>query len=235
MSLRRLIFVFTLLGSLTTQAQTLTTNPDQSTHNEPDRNWVVKVAPLSLLDPDNTIQIGVERLLGRQHAVQAEFGYGWQAINLWQNSQNTRYSGREVWRGRVEYRYYFNRANEPIGPYVAVEGFYKQVNARESGTTGVGCETGQCQYYQLFTALVSKHVWGGHVKIGRQFSLSPDNRLLLDFYTGLGYRRSNVERVGRPSGVYYYGSSGYNLFDAFTPQPYPVISVAWGFKVGYSL
>jgi len=87
----------------------------------------------------------------------------------------------------------------------------------------------------LFTAPMSKHVWGGHIKIGRQFSLSPDNRLLLDFYTGLGYRRSNVERFGRPSGVYYYGSAGYNLFDAFTPQPYPVISVAWGFKIGYSL
>ena len=88
MSLRRSLLAFTLLGSLVTQAQTLTPNPDQSTitkptYNEPDRNWVVKVAPLSLLDPDNTIQIGVERLLGRQHAVQAEFGYGWQAINLW--------------------------------------------------------------------------------------------------------------------------------------------------------
>jgi Protein of unknown function (DUF3575) len=157
-------------------------------------------------------------------------------MNLWQNSQNKRYSEREVWRGRVEYRYYLNRSYAPIGQYVAAEGFYKQVNARESGTIGVGCPTGQCQYYQLFTSPVSKYVWGGHVKFGRQFSISPNDRLLIDVYTGLGFRRRRVERFDRPAaGLYYYESAGYNLFDAFSPQTYAIISMVYGFKIGYSL
>ena len=246
MTLPRLILLFTLLASLTAtvQAQVLTpaneSDPYPLRPAERDPKWVIKFAPLTLFDPDNTVQVGVERLLGQQHAVQVEMGYGWQGINLWQNSQNRRYSDREVWRGRAEYRYYFNRADAPVGPYVAAEGFYKQVNARESGTTGIGCGTNDatfrpCQYYRMFTSPVSKNVWGGHIKIGRQFSISPDDRLLIDIYTGLGFRRSNVERFGRPSGVYYYGSAGYSLFDAFSPQTYAVLSVAYGFKIGYSL
>lgn len=233
------VLVFGLLLSASVQGQTLRSNPDQATtrldERTGDRNWVVKFAPLSLLDPDNTVQFGAERLLGQQHAVQAEFGYGPQGMNLWQNTQNKRYSSREVWRGRAEYRYYMNQNEGVIGSYVAVEGFYKQVNARESGTIGVGCGTGACQYYRVFTAPVSKYVWGGHIKIGRQFSISPNDRLLIDFYTGLGIRRSRVERFGRPTGVYYYGSAGYNLFDAFSPQTYAVVSMAYGFKIGYSL
>ena len=226
--------VVLLLASLAAQAQPLRDDPDQSTRAPQVRNWVVKFAPLSLFDPDNTVQFGIERLLGGQHGVQAEFGYGWQGMNLWQNSQNHRYSRREVWRGRLEYRYYVNRASAPIGQYVAVEGFYKQVNALESGTAGIGCQTGLCQYYQLFTSPVSKYVWGGHVKFGRQFSVLPSDRLLVDVYTGLGFRQRQVGRFGQPNGVYYYESAGYNLFDAFSPQTYAIISMAYGIKVGYS-
>jgi hypothetical protein len=237
---RRSLLIFGLLLSAAAHGQTLRSDPDQSTltslaNRSNDRNWVVKFAPLSLFDPDNTVQFGVERLLGRQHAVQAEFGYGPQGMNLWQNNQNRRYSSREVWRGRAEYRYYMNRDEGLIGPYVAVEGLFKQVNARESGTIGIGCETGMCQYYQMFTAPVSKSVWAGHIKIGRQFSVSPNDRLLIDFYTGLGFRRSHVERFGRPGGVYYYRSAGYNLFDTFTPQTHAVVSMSYGVKIGYTL
>lgn len=236
MMLRRLTGLLLLLSTLTGQAQSLTPNPDSLGYpSDRPRRWVVKFAPLSLFDPDNTIQVGAERLLSRQHTVQAEFGYGWQGLNLWQNSRSTRYRDREVWRGRVEYRYYFNRTGAPIGRYVAAEGFFKQVNARESGTAGIGCETGLCQYYRLFDEPVRKYVWGGHVKIGRQFALTPDDRLLMDFYAGLGFRRSRVERFALPTSQYYYESAGYTLFDAFSPRQYAVVSVAYGIKIGYSL
>lgn len=235
MSLRHLLPVLTLLGSLTAPAQQIADDPDQSIRRERVPRWVVKLAPLSLFDPDNTIQVGLERRLGSRHALQGEFGYGWQGMNLWQNNQSSRYSDREVWRGRAEYRYYLGPPGGPIGQYVAVEGFYKQVNARESGTVGIGCETGNCRYYRLFSDPVSKYVWGGHIKFGRQFSLTPNDRLLFDIYVGLGFRRSRVERTQLASGVYYYGSAGYTLFDAFSPRNYAAVSVAYGFKIGYAL
>src|SRR5919202_6575111 len=105
----RTLLLWTLAGSSLSQAQTIVPNPDSSvSRKEPGSAWVIKFAPLSLFDPDNTIQFGIERRLGNRHGIQAEFGYGWQGMNLWQNSQNKRYSNREVWRTRAEYRYYFN-------------------------------------------------------------------------------------------------------------------------------
>lgn len=223
-------------GSLVAQQRINSPNPDSSDRFVRERAWVVKVAPLSLFDPDNTIQFGVERWLGGRHALQAEFGYGWQSINLWQNSQNQRYSDREVWRGRAEYRYYYHPTSRLGGSYFAVEGFYKQVNALESGTYGVGCQSGPCQYYRIFREPVQKYVWGMHAKTGRQFALTPDDRWLMDIYVGLGFRKSEINRYERPSSsAYFYESAGYSLFDAFSPRPYPVVSLAYGFKIGYAL
>ncbi len=224
-----------LLGSASAiQAQRINPDPLYSIHTQEARRTVVKFAPLTLFDPDNTIQFGIERLMGQQHAVQLELGYGFQGMNLWETSQNQRYSDREVWRGRAEWRYYLRKTAQPQGQYVALEGFYKQVNVRERGTIGVGCSTGSCQYYQLFTAPLQKYVWGGHVKFGRQFPLIAHNdRLLVDLYLGLGFRRRMTERY-QSSGNSYYGSAGYTLFDTFSPTPHALISIAYGVKFGWA-
>jgi len=197
--------------------------------------WVVKFAPLSLVDPDNTIQFAAERRLGRRNAVQAEAGYGFQGMNLWQNSQNTRYTDREVWRGRIEWRHYFQRSNWPQGPYMALETFYKQVNVRENGTVGVGCSGGPCQYYQQFTAPLQKYVWGGHIKFGGQASLTADERLFVDVYMGVGFRNRQVERFRTDNADGYVYGYGYSIFDSFSPVAYPLLSLSGGMKIGYSL
>lgn len=236
----RLFLVICLLwvGLLRVWGQGLQPFPNVEPDTEPVRKWVVKFAPLSLFDPDNTIQFGVERLFGQHNAVHFEGGYGVQSLNIWRNTQNQRYTDKEVWRSRVEWRYYFAKTDQPRGRYIAVEGFYKQVNVRESGTIGVGCTTGPCQYYQIFTAPLEKYVWGGHIKYGRQFPLFPDNnRLLADVYLGLGFRGRQIARFQPPDNQYnqfYYPAGGYSLFDAFSPTPYVLISVAYGAKIGYS-
>lgn len=230
--------VFLLTGVMMVRAQGIQPLPSPNIDTEPARKWAVKFAPLSLFDPDNTIQFGIERLFGQHNAVQLEGGYGFQGMNLWQNSQNERYTHKEVWRSRVEWRYYFTKTDQPTGRYIAVEGFYKQVNVRESGTIGVGCATGPCQYYQLFTAPLQKYVWGGHVKFGRQFPLIPNNnRLLADVYLGLGFRVRRIDRFQQPDNQYnqyYYRPAGFTLFDSFSATPYTLISVAYGAKIGYS-
>lgn len=217
------------------RAQRIEPDPLYSTHAQPTRPWVVKFAPLSLFDIDNTIQFGLERLVGQHSAVQLELGYGGQGMNLWQSSQNERYSAREIWRGRVEWRYYLDKTNEPRGRYVALEGVYKQVNVRESGTVGVGCKGGPCQYYQLFSSPLQKYVWGGHVKFGSQMTpIRDNNRLLLDVYLGLGFRRRMIERFQPDGDTFYYRSAGLTLFDSFSLTPYTLISVSYGAKIGYS-
>lgn len=233
----RLIGLLTFLSGtgLSAQAQSATSLPLPTLDDDQSQRWAVKFAPLSLLDPDNSIQFGIERLVGQRHGLQLELGYGWQALNAWRSTQSTRYIDREIWRGRAEWRYYLHKTNRPVGQYVAVEGFYKQVNAREQGTIGMGCTSGPCQYYQLVSTPLQKYVWGGHIKFGRQFTFSPDNpRLLIDLYIGLGIRWRNIDRYEPPSDTYYYRSSGYIVFDAFSPTVYALPSLAYGLKVGYS-
>lgn len=222
-----------LTYQLTGKAQPVEPLPFPTPATRHIQKWVVKVAPFSLLDPTNTIQFGLERLINERHSIHAEVGYGWEGINLWRNTRysRSRYSGIENWRGRAEWRYYW-RGGLP-GPYVALEGLYKQVTAHESGTVGIGCETGQCQYYQLFTRPISKYVWGGHVKVGRQFVLFNNERLVGDFYGGIGLRKNTVERAVQPDGLYYYSGSGF-LVDPFSYNRYAIVSLSYGLKIGYT-
>ncbi|MVM37496.1 hypothetical protein GO730_07515 [Spirosoma sp. HMF3257] len=115
-----------------------------------------------------------------------------------------------------------------------MEGLFKQTSAYEHGTVGKGCDAGPCQYYQLYSAPIAKRVWAGHVKFGRQFSLSPNNRLVADFYGGFGIRWSILDRSGVPEGPPFYGSYGINLFNPFTDINRPTTSITCGIKVGYS-
>jgi hypothetical protein len=206
-------------------------------------HWVVKFAPLALFDPDNTIQFGVERLLGGKHTIQGEFGYGWQAINMYPYRREE-YENFEVWRGRVEWRRYSGRyrsfrkphyATAPIGRYFAVETFFKQLTVLDNTAVGRECADGTCAFFERGTFPIYRTVWGAHVKLGRQFVLSipGKNRLLLDFFIGLGFRsvtpyrfnNSQNEDVIRSTGLAFWNSQQEGLRPSGT----------LGIKLGYVL
>ncbi|GAB3919668.1 hypothetical protein [Larkinella terrae] len=209
--------------------------------NRPPR-WVVKFAPLALFDPDNTIQFGAERLFSTRHTVQAEFGYGWKAVNMYP-SRRRDYENFEVWRGRAEWRRYAGRyyrfrrphyANAPIGRYFAIETFFKQITALETTAVGRECVDGTCAYFEQGTFPIYRTVWGIHAKFGRQYvlTLPGDNRFLLDFYVGFGFRsltpyrfNSTNEDVIRSPGFLFWSNQQGGL------RP----SATLGIKLGYVL
>lgn len=227
----------------TVQIQSLTRPP----------RWVVSLSPLALFDPENTVQVGVERLLGRQYSVLGEFGYGPAALNLWRSEWTN--NVLETWRGRAEWRIYTRRirsysgwqpgrvgrtvTRKPLGNYVAFDLFYKQSNATESGSVGRACEDGSCQYFQRFQSRVTKYVGGGHVKVGRQvllFNADENSRLVMDLYMGLGFRRRIVRNYGLPEpedGGSYFFSDNNGVFNDILSDTSLRISVAAGFRVGY--
>ncbi|WP_128543973.1 hypothetical protein [Larkinella soli] len=206
--------------------------------------WVVKPAPLALFDPHNTIQAGAERLLGGRHSVQGEFGYGWQGINLYPDLRDD-YDRFEVWRGRAEWRRYSGRyrshrkphfATVPLGRYIAVEVFYKQISTLQNTAVGRECVDGTCAFFERGTFPISRTVWGSHFKIGRQFvmTMPGDNRWVLDFYMGLGFRSVNSPRIsGTPEEVVRDISLPLNLWD--TGERGLRLSGTLGLKVGYIL
>lgn len=69
---------------------------------------ILKLALLSLLDQDATVQAGLEYRTGRQTAVQVELGYGGKNLSPFR-SDIKKFVDAEVWRGRAEIRFYSGR------------------------------------------------------------------------------------------------------------------------------
>ena len=215
-----------------------------------DRNprWVLKISPLTLIDPESSVNLGVERLLGGRHTLQTVFGYGNEQTGpqSWGSSERR----QEVWRGNLEWRVYTRRDREanrwrnrrvfnvPLGNYLAVETFYKQVNTLRNGTMARGCEDGNCEFFQDYTGIQARYVAGVHLKAGQQNSirLSPENnRLLVDYYLGFGLRkrwlrdyRVPMPEDGRPAVGRFSGGS------LFGDEPGVFASLSLGFRVGYA-
>lgn len=219
-----------LYGQSTYPKSTKTDCPDCSF----DPRWVIKFAPLSIVDPDNTIQFALERSLGRRQSVQVELGYGWESIGLWETTARGRFSNKETWRGRAEWRLYFRPQARPLGFYAAAEGLYKQVNVQETTSNGLPC-VGECPPGLLGKAPALKHVWGGHLKIGYQRPILSSDRLLVDVYWGLGARYRQVDRPDLPVGITLQEEP--NLFrslPAFPFSPKTEVSMSLGVKLGYA-
>lgn len=230
-----LFFMVTWLGFTGLQAQGLKPFPTAEPDTDPARQWVIKFAPLSLVDPDNTIQFGIERLLGRRYSVQAEVGYGGQDFSFWDTSRDGLYTNKKIGRGRAEWRLYFSREQRPLGIYFAIEGLYKRINALEKTVNGIPCLKSPCVPGLADTAPVIKQVWGGHLKIGYQYSVSSENRLLVDVYFGLGARYRLADRPDLLMGIILEEPPNlFNIPPAFPVSPEIRESVSMGVKLGYA-
>lgn len=166
---------------------------------------ILKLAPLSLLlDPDATIQGGLEIRTGERSSVQAEVGFAHKGLSI-TSDEKKNFADWSIWRVRSEWRHYTNRyrtskrknihvrSDFPLGNYLAIEGFGKQIHGAKNisvfNTDAV---------LSTISQSISRFVWGSHVKWGRQIAVPGSSttnlsRVLLDFYVGLGVRYGTTE------------------------------------------
>jgi hypothetical protein len=221
----------------------------EGTSREP--RLVLKFSPLAILQPESLYRLDAEYLLGGRHSIQGGLGYGTGYYQLFGgNTQND----RETWRAQTEWRIYVNRdrqatrwrpiqrlISKPLGQYFAVETFYKQVNAHYSGTLQRGCQDGNCQFYESYTALARRYVAGFHLKFGKQVAIrlsETNNRLLIDYYVGLGGRWRWFEQRGVPT--YEDARPANNFSNTIDPtsgwgvRAGGFASIAMGVQIGYA-
>ena len=203
---------------------------------------IVKLAPLSLLlDPDATIQGGLEVRTSPRNSVQAEVGFGHKGLSVVKDEKQN-FADWSIWRVRSEWRHYTNRyrtnskknihirSSFPLGNYLAIEGFAKQIEGNKILLLYINDPR-----FSATPQTISRFVLGSHVKWGRQIaipgqSLTSLSRVLLDFYVGIGVRY-NITQLTPPTD---YCGCGFipNRFQAgrgFQP------SAAAGVKIGFGL
>ncbi|MBA4854102.1 hypothetical protein [Emticicia sp. BO119] len=205
----------------------------------------LKIAPLAILDIDNTFQFAVEhRLKGNRWTLSEELGYGTAAANFWANSFNSSGSKlRENIRAKIEARKYRNAF---YGRYVAYELFYKQINDRTNRGIGRECETGLCNYYEMVNYPINKHVVGISAKIGYQVrirnELKKNTNFVFDFYVGAGLRRIMINHHDPDESLQDNGLNNFLYFNdgffsnsglGYGDKNYNIPHLALGLKIGY--
>lgn len=203
---------------------------------------ILKLAPLSfLLDPDATLQGGLEVRTGRRDAVQGELGIGHKGLAITSDDKKS-FADWSIWRVRSEWRHYTGRyrtnsrknirikSHWPLGNYLAVEGFAKQIR----GTKNLVLYDPDPNF-AANQEIIQRFVWGGHVKWGRQIAIpydSQDNltRVLLDVYIGIGLRLGTTE-TNLPSSVCGCGLVPNRFQDGRSLLP----SLTAGLKIGFAL
>jgi hypothetical protein len=130
--------------------------------------------------------------------------------------------------------YLSNYKPRPTGIYTAFELLYKRVNFNQEANVGRECEEGRCNYFEIVRYKVLRNVVGYHLKIGGQALI--EKRVVLDFYTGLGFRNIYVKTPGRgivESRGWWGEEEGYITIYPNSQGNYRLISGNLGFKVGY--
>ena len=143
---------------------------------------IVKYSLLSLVEPENTIQLGVEYLYRPKIAFQQQLGYIF----------NAPLDNQDIWgiRSRSEMRFYYTKGDRAQG-YVAPEVLYKFM--QQYGTRTFWREEGA--YQQRIDFRANRNVIGFMPKIGWTNNIF-ENTFALDFAFGIGvkatYYNSNV-------------------------------------------
>ncbi len=202
------------------QQQVFTENPKRPL-------WILKFAPLSLIDINPTYQGAAEYFFSDKYSLQQEVGYGYEKLMPFSWEKKT---DEETWRFRTEFRKYlpqrrtgFNRQRN----YVAYEGMYKHFNYPVNDIVTIA----KVGYYQNihYRYQFVRDTYAVHIKFGQE-EIQTSN-FVVDAYLGAGFRWYNVSRIGdHPT------TNDRDVFQAISPMTEGLtkaISFSLGFKIGF--
>ena len=204
---------------------------------------ILKIAPLTMFDIDNTFEFAAEHRLGKQNrwTLSEQIGYGAGVANVWGESNDFGPS-REHYRVKVEARRYDKKASNMAGGYLAYELFYKQVNDKLNRSVGRECEGGPCAYFESLDYPVSKYVVGATIKVGYQVRLKNEDKkktkFVFDFYVGLGVRRIMIDHKidgAATQNNSWFGNDAFFSFGSFgyADRAYNIPHGSFGIRLGY--
>ncbi|GGD70924.1 hypothetical protein GCM10011514_38740 [Emticicia aquatilis] len=207
------------------------------------KHLIVKIAPLTIFDIDNTFEFSAEHSLSKNNrwTLSEQLGYGAGVANIWQEESSKYGNTREHYRVKLEARRYRHARPDMTGGYMAYEVFYKQVNDRINRNIGRECENGPCNYYENLDYPASKYVVGGTIKAGYQHrfknEFKKNTNFVFDLYIGLGIRRVMIDhkvdvQVSESPWFYYGGNEWFGSFGS-KDRAYNIPHASFGIRFGY--
>jgi len=201
-----------------------------------DHNWVIKFAPITLFDYRHpSIQLGMERLITKSFAIQAEYGYILpKSIIEHYDFYSPNFNGYRA-RGELKYYYFHNDKENKYGPYCSVE-FYKTKNNYQA-KLGL-CERADSVYHitHFDDLKIYKNLYGANLKCGYQRNF---NRFVVDVAAGMGVQHQIIDVTGRTNmndKLVQFGK-GYNFTYNLLTEPSSknryAFKLALNIKIGY--
>jgi hypothetical protein len=189
----------------------------------------VKISPLHLFSFYPTAQVAFEHRIYKNITLQYDLGY----VLDYKQYYTEQYFNKRGYKVKFETRYFFSFIDYNHS-YLAAGVFYNRVDFDRANVFGIGCTSGDCDYFEYKTFIVQYREKGLSLKYGVMFYLDPPKRFFMDFNAGLSLRDIAYGHVGKPEGsdVLDYGNDTNNnvLF-----QPSEEDRFAYGLVLGYRL
>ncbi len=193
-----------------------------STLRNTTNHYIIKFAPLSLIDPTPSFQWAFENPIYQRFIMQNELGYiCGHLYNVWGNV-NT-YSGV---RFRTEIRYQLLKWNEGYNSFYLAHDFLLSTMSEHLTESFSRYNN---SYTELLTYSKRKTIDATHLKIGFQTRIFKSD-LIFDIYAGIGYRHINVKTTIPPDAEHHV--NGWFNFERYNGN-WDSPSISLGFKFGY--
>ena len=164
----------------------------------------LSIAPLALLDFDNTLLLSAEHRFNRRWAINTDFGYTFATYYLTNVDHTTGFTVRPA------ARMYFGKRSEL---FWQAQVLYKQVNYTITDWLGKECVNNVPAYEQFQQFKFRKRVAGLNVMTGEVMPLS--SRLFFEISAGLGVRQKIQKVVGEENSCYKTNTAEFpNLYRA---------------------
>jgi len=195
---------------------------------------IAKWTPSMLLDPDNTLTLGIEVPFTSRWSVQQEIGWGHNSFNLY-STERERFPNRTTWRYRTQIRYYLSRNPTTTGnSYIAGEYLRKNVFTDELRAVGRQCnaQTGNCAFFEEINVRSNRMVNAFHAKFG--YLIITSEGLCFDIYLGAGIRDLRVTDNAGSEVLPNLGTNFFNIRPTRAGNYGTNLGLSGGFSIGYA-
>lgn len=226
-SFRIATLVLLVVDVLPLQAQDSLHSAMTDEHYYDDARLLIKTNPLTLLEPDASVELSVEFKPKLSYGLQFTGAYVFGPEGIWQGVQIFDMNG---FKTRFQGRLYI--PNNEL--YIAGDVMYKQVWFSRNGVVGYNCEDFICDYYRDHEYRVNRRVFAYHVLFGGQTTIDTNSRIYVDGYVGIGWRNARVQISEVPEGAEVWNERQ-GWFAWTRDQDLNVPSMMLGVKFGYRI